>query len=239
MQTLPSLRSVRALRAVFLGPSPSRRRTPSAARRAGMGGASALPHPPGPTEPVGSHSAAVCSGTEGTPVLPNPPRPTCAVGSRAAAPRRSAGGDRRRLRAGRRGLRQRDRCPRAGAGPLPARAVRWARIGVPFSADPRQRGARTSGPQWALSAGLSLHPRPQPFGGRSEGGGTGGALVRRQIGNSGNAGTSALVEAAAMKMLAGGEGAPTRRAAWRWRVRPVSWQGEARVLPSGPPPRGR
>ena len=265
MQTLPSLRSVRDLRAVSSGPSPGRRRTRSMHGASTWKGASPLPDQPRPTEPVGSPPPAGCGGSGGAFAfafaLPSrrsarsaakrspgafpgscltPPEPTCAVGSRTAARCRPAEGDRHGLRAGRRVRRQRDRCPRAGAGPLPARAVRWARIGVPFSADPRQRGARTSGPQWALSAGLSLHPRPQPFGGRSEGGGTGGALVRRQNGNGGHrhADARARIGAAGVRVPAEVCGAPTVRAAWKGRERPAG-RREARVLSLGPPRKGR
>jgi len=83
MQTL-HLR-FQALRAISLRRGLSRWRTPSDARRAGMGDAFALPNPPEPTSAVGSQSSTECAGPKDVPRLSYSLRPSCALGWRPAS----------------------------------------------------------------------------------------------------------------------------------------------------------
>ena len=149
MQTL-HLR-FRALRAISLRQGLSRWRTPSGAKRAGMGGVFALPNPPEPTCAVGSrpatrHPSGILCPVTGA-GLPGVPR----------------------LRAARTDSR----------GPvLPCRVCRWQTACDPVSHPapheagdgmPDHRQARASESRWLASDGLSFPLRPQPYGGRASG----------------------------------------------------------------------
>ena len=141
----------RALRAISLRQGLSRWRTPSDARRAGMGGAFALPNPPEPTSAVGSRPAmsrqrlARCPTVGAGLPLASPLREVRAVGP--------GGPETNRV------------CPRQTASdlsPYPA----------PHEAGDLGAGhwqARASEVRCTPSPGLSFLLRPQPYAGRAFG----------------------------------------------------------------------
>lgn len=143
MQTL-HLR-FRDLRAISLRQGLSRWRTPSAATRAGMGAAFALPNPPEPTSAVGSRPArsrqrlARCPTVGAGLSLASPLRVAWIVGPAGADPRRV--------------------CPRQTASDLsPYPAPHEA---GDLGADHWQ--ARASESRWLASSGLSFPIRPRRF----------------------------------------------------------------------------
>ena len=147
MQTL-HLR-FRDLRAISLRQGLSRWRTPSAATRAGMGAAFALPNPPEPTSAVGSRPArsrqrlARCPTVGAGLSLASPLRVAWIVGPAGADPRRV--------------------CPRQTASDLsPYPAPHEA---GDLGADHWQ--ARASESRWLASSGLSFPLAPRRFGARS------------------------------------------------------------------------
>ena len=141
----------RALRAISLRQGLSRWRTPSDARRAGMGGAFALP---------------------------NPPEPTCAVGWRPA-PRHPDGIPCPMTGAGSPGVSCLPAARNDSRGPvLPCRVCRWQTADVSHQSPANHkageiggthRQVRASTASWAASFGLSFSLRPQRSGARAYG----------------------------------------------------------------------